>query len=275
MFINGVVIVLQEILEAALMLSLLLSFLHYINRAYAGQTYMRRTWVTYSIVIGVLFAWIYSVNFSRVSEAFDYVGLEITNATIHSLSSLFLICIAWLVPSREHAGFQLNSGHRAQLLTVCMIAVVVLAILREGSEIFQFGGGVLGRDEATSILSGGLIGAGIGVCTGVLLYYALTGLPARLSLRACTLLLALTAGNMASQAVLLLTQADWISYSSTAWSSESLLSEASVVGQLAYALIGYESSPSWLQVGAYFIGGLFVLVSPISRTAWVNKAHWD
>ncbi len=71
-----------------------------------------------------------------------------------------------------------------------MVVVVTLAILREGSEIMQFGGGILGQGQAgLPIFYGGVVGAGIGVSTGVLLYYALTGLSIENSLKACVLLL--------------------------------------------------------------------------------------
>jgi len=73
---------------------------------------------------------------------------------------------------------------------------------------------------------------------------------------------------MASQAILLLNQADWLPFTPTAWDSSGLLSESSVLGQLAYALIGYEATPSIMQVSAYLLGLFFVIISPISRLAW-------
>ena len=278
MFINAVVIVLQEILEAALMLSLLLAFLRYFNEvttlsAVPRALLLRRRWAVYSVVLGVVFAWLYSVNLGTISEAFDYVGLEVANAAIHSLSCLFLVVIAWLfpVPFDEESDAK-KEGYpsiRIGMLTLSMVIVVTLAILREGSEIMQFAGGIIGQHQSgLSVLYGGLVGAGIGISTGVLLYFGLTGLPPSWSLRTCTLLLALMAGNMAAQAVLLLTQADWLPYTAIAWDSGALLDEASVLGQLSFALVGYESTPSWLQVAAYVMGVLAVGMSATTRFAW-------
>jgi high-affinity iron transporter len=73
---------------------------------------------------------------------------------------------------------------------------------------------------------------------------------------------------MAAQTILLLNQADWLPFTPTAWDTGGLLSESSVLGQLAYALIGYEATPSIMQVGAYTLGLVIVLLSPISRLAW-------
>jgi high-affinity iron transporter len=266
MFLNAVVLVLQEILEAALILSLLLAFVRYLNLVSGERVLSRRNWVVTSIIAGVFLAWIFSNNFSRISNSFDYVGLEITNASIHSASCFLLVLFSWLFPVKSSVAY-LN--HRSLGLIFCMVVVVTLAILREGSEIMQFGGGILGQGQAgLPIFYGGVVGAGIGVSTGVLLYYALTGLSIENSLKACVLLLSLTAGNMASQAILLLNQADWLPFTPTAWDSSGLLSESSVLGQLAYALIGYEATPSIMQVSAYLLGLFFVIISPISRLAW-------
>jgi high-affinity iron transporter len=266
MFLNAVVLVLQEILEAALILSLLLAFVRYLNLASGERVLSRRNWVVTSIIAGVFLAWIFSNNFNRISNSFDYVGLEITNASIHSASCFLLVLFAWLFPVKRSVA---HLNHRSLGLVFCMVVVVTLAILREGSEIMQFGGGILGQGQAgLPIFYGGVVGAGIGVSTGVLLYYALTGLSIENSLKACVLLLSLTAGNMASQAILLLNQADWLPFTPTAWDSSGLLSESSVLGQLAYALIGYEATPSIMQVSAYLLGLFFVIISPISRLAW-------
>ena len=268
MFFNAVVIVLQEILEAALMLSLLLAFGRYFNLTNSGHGLLRRNWVVVSVLLGVFFAWLYSKNLALISDSFDYVGLEIINASIHATSVLFLVFIVWLFPKPTNTAYVIS---RLRVLTFSMVVVVALAILREGSEIMQFVGGVLGQGEAgLPVLYGGLIGAGIGLSAGILLYYGLTALSMPWSLKSCVLLLALTAGNMASQAVLLLNQADWVPFSPIAWDSNTLLNESSVMGQLAYALIGYEATPSLLQVFTYFLGIVAVLASPIGRFAWVE-----
>jgi high-affinity iron transporter len=57
---------------------------------------------------------------------------------------------------------------------------------------------------------------------------------------------------MAIEAVLYLTQAGLVSTDRPLWDSSHLLAETSVLGQLAYALVGYEATPTGLQLGAYF-----------------------
>jgi len=73
-------------------------------------------------------------------------------------------------------------------------------------------------------------------------------------------LLSLVAAGMLSQAVLLLIQADWLPSQLPLWDTSEWLSENSVTGQLLYALIGYEATPTALQAFFYFGGLLLFLV---------------
>ena len=74
-------------------------------------------------------------------------------------------------------------------------------------------------------------------------------------------LLMLTGASMASQATRLLVQADWISTAGAIWDTSHVLSERSLVGQLAYALVGYEASPAAVEIIAYTGSLLFVALA--------------
>jgi high-affinity iron transporter len=153
-----------------------------------------------------------------------------------------------------------------------MIAVVALGIVREGSEIILYLDGVLGQNgNITPVTLGGLMAAGLGCSSALLLYYFLNALPAVRALRTTLVLLALFTGNMASQAALLLTQADWLPYTPEAWNSSALLSEQGIAGQVLYALVGYEANPSVVQVVVYAAAALVVAVTPLFRRVWLSK----
>ena len=142
-----------------------------------------------------------------------------------------------------------------------MILAVSLAITREGSEIFIYIGGVINQpSHVQPTLAGSGIGAGIGISAGILIYYGLLSLPTKKITQSSLLLLALVGGNMASQATLLLTQADWLPYSKVLWDSTTPLPENSVVGHLLYALIGYEATPSLFQFLSYLSGVSLILL---------------
>ena len=64
---------------------------------------------------------------------------------------------------------------------------------------------------------------------------------------------------MLSQATLQLTQADWLPAAQPLWDSSYWVSENSITGHVLYSLIGYEATPSGLQVTAYVSGMISVL----------------
>jgi high-affinity iron transporter len=64
----------------------------------------------------------------------------------------------------------------------------------------------------------------------------------------------------------LLIQADWVPSHLPLWDTTDWLSESSVTGQLLYVLVGYEATPTAIQVAFYF-GGLIVLLTIAVLTA--------
>ena len=99
-------------------------------------------------------------------------------------------------------------------------------------------------DQRMPVVAGSAIGAGIGVSVGVVFYYALLSLGGRVAIMTGAFFLALVAAAMVSQSVQLLTQADWLPSQYPLWDSSWLVSEQSVTGQLLYALVGYEATPT-------------------------------
>lgn len=237
MLLTTVVLVLREMLEAALIVSVLLawSVLH-------GRS---RRWIGVALATGIAGAAVYAVNAAAVSEWFDYVGMEVVNAAMQ-----FTVCMALLVLAARPA---------ARAATWPMLVAVALAVVREGFEILLYlSGFVADRGAWSTVALGSALGAGIGISAGALLFYLVVGLRRARALRVAQVLIALFAGNMAAQAVLLLIQADWIPGGVQVWNTASLLAEDSVLGQLLYALVGYEATPSIWQVTAY--AGVFCLL---------------
>jgi high-affinity iron transporter len=267
MFLNAVVLVLQEILEAVLLISVMLVLGRSINRNWPELLPIDTRWVFAALAVGIAGALLYGWTMPVVSQWFDYVGLEVVNALLQAGIIAFLFVLCYL------PGFPGRVWRPALVSQWSMTLVVVLGIVREGAEIILYLQGIMGQPENISpVLLGALMAAGIGISSGYLLYQGLSMLAAPRAFRVAMLLLALFAGNMAAQAVLLLTQADWLPYTMQLWDSSSLLPEYSIFGQLLYALVGYEANPSLLQAGAYFAALVLVLVSPLFRRAWSTRS---
>jgi high-affinity iron transporter len=89
---------------------------------------------------------------------------------------------------------------------------------------------------------------------GLLIYLLVlwTGIQ-RNMIKIAYVLLAAVAAGIVTQAVSLLEQVDRIPSAPPLWDSSALLPENSVIGQLLYALLGYEATPSLWHVSAYVV----------------------
>ena len=254
MTISAVIIILREVLEAALLISLLLS-----SAVVMG---ISRRGVLAGIVLGFIGAGLVTWQFDLISESFDGVGQEVFNTLLLGAMVLLLLAYSGFM---EKGAVQQQTRALAPLLIACL--VVALAITREGVEVFIFLYGFTAiPSELLSVLVGGAMGAGIGISLGVLIYYGLINLPGRLSVLLPQCLLALVAAGMASQAIVYLMQGGLIDSRLPVWDSSALISETSVTGQLMYALLGYEATPTVTQLVFYAVTLLlFVAVAYLVR----------
>ena len=257
MLISSVILVLQETLEAALLVSVLL--------AISSQQWNRFAWLWLGIGGGIVLSFIYAGYMAEVSEWFDYVGQEVVNATLQIVTALLIAVCNWaLFRSRQFdSSGELQQENRfTSVFVVSAAGAVALATTREGSEILIYLDGFLQQKEyVQAVAAGSSIGFSIGLSIGILIYFGLLNLPAKWRQLTPVMLLALFAGNMLAQAALQLTQADWINSTRAIWDTSGWLSENSIPGQSLYALIGYEATPSAAQLSAYIGGMIMVLAS--------------
>jgi len=250
MLIDAVVIILRETLEAAILISVLISISNSLN--------IKLHWLLLSVVLGILSAVGYVLGLSAISTWFDYVGQEIVNAAIQYLIYIFLLITAVLAANRYHQK-KVVAG-----LVVAMASASMLALIREGAEIILFFSGFISVGQMMGqALTSGFIGLTIGLSVGALFYFAIMLCPNTVQVKLQIVLLSFIAAGMVAQATQLLIQADWLSSTKPLWDSSGVLSEQSVVGQLAYATFGYEATPTTVMVVVYLLA-LFLIPSVIA-----------
>lgn len=260
MLLTSVIIILREVLEAALLLTILLAMSRFIG--------LNTRWFLLALALGGLGSIVYGNNLAAISNAFDGTGQELLNACLHILIyALLLISTSLMVINYYRPGYRLS------LLKWCMLLAVMSSILREGAEIYIYLYTFHTQPELFgSVLKGALIGAGIGFSIGALLYYLLLALPERHTLLITCILLTIVAGGMCSQAVQLLIQIDWLPSQMPLWDTSALLREDSLLGQLLYALMSYEASPTPLEVFLYAMS-LAVMALTLGFTHYVYRSH--
>lgn len=251
MLLNAVIIILREVLEAALIISVFLALSQLLNR--------NLWWMALALVLGFSGAYIYADNLGQVSMAIGGTGQEIVNASLHSLIFICLLLFMISVPHQHHRRWRL-------LNLITIILAVMTAIVREGSEIILYIKGFVGIPDLLSpVLMGGAVGAGIGLSVGVFFYYLLVNMRRNHGIWLGYLILLLIGGSMVAQAVEFMIQADFIGATAPIWDSSELISERSAAGQLLYALVGYEATPAPQQAAAYFTSiGLLIVAAAVS-----------
>jgi high-affinity iron transporter len=266
-------IVFREVLEA----SLIIGIVSAATRDLAGRT----RWILAGIGAGAAGAVVVAFFAGEISGLASGVGQELFNAGVLFAAVLMLGWHAiWMSRhGRELAAQASSLGRRVQEGSEPLIALtglVLLAVLREGSEVvlFLYGMVAAGGTEAPGMLAGGLVGLALGTATGFALYYGLLKIPMRHFFTVTNWLLLLVAAGMAAQGARFLVQADLLpALGAPVWDTSGWLSNGSIVGQILHALAGYDARPSGMQLAFYLataaaIGfGMLRFSNPPARSA--------
>ena len=258
--ISALVIVFREMLEMALVVSVLMA-------ATRGLPDSRR-WISAGALLGLTGAAFFGLFMAELESAFDGEGEYLFNAVVLLLASML---IAWTVfwmgmHGREISGRLSKAGAAVRdgaLPYSALLMVVLFAVMREGSEaVFFLFGAAQGMDDAGhGMLLGGLLGAGSALLAGGLLYFGLVRIPLQTLFTVSGWLLMLLAAGMASQASWNLVVIEWLPpVVERLWDSSSLLSQDSLAGQILHVLVGYDDQPSALQV-IVFVAALTIMAS--------------
>lgn len=260
------IIVFREVLEAALVVSIVLAA----TRGVAG----RGRWVSLGVVLGLIGACLLAGFAGSIATALAGRGQAFLNAGILLTA---VVMLGWhniwmsrhgkqLAAEVKAVGRDVASGHKPLYM---LMTVVLVAVLREGSETVLFMYGIYASGAgAGSMLLGGAIGAAIGVLTGAVLYFGLLSIPMKHLFTVTSWMILLLAAGMAADAAGFLAQAGVLpSLTASVWNTSAILTERSIVGQVLHILIGYNQSPSGIQLVFYLstivvIGGLMI---------WINR----
>ncbi len=251
----------REGLEAALIVGIVISYL----RKTGQQQLTRFAWV------GVALAILLSVV---IAAGITLLGMELEGTAEQLFEGVTILLavgiLTWMIfwmryQSRtmkstieQHIQASIDSGATGRR---GLIAVTFLAVFREGVETALF---LSAAAFATSELDT-LVGAVAGLVIAALVGYLIYGAALRLNLRAffsvtSILLLIFAAGLFASgihefqEAGLLPTMVEHV------WNTNALIAGDSTFGEVLHAVIGYNASPSLLEVVGYWAYWAFALI---------------
>jgi len=246
-----ILIVFREVLEAALIIGIVAAA----TRGIEG----RSRWILGGIGIGVAGAVVVALFADGIGNMASGVGQELFNAAILFAAVIMLAWHAiWMSQhGRELAAHATSVGravHEGTAPVFALMVLVLLAVLREGSEVvlFLYGMAAAGGTESSQMLAGATLGLALGTMMGFGMYFGLLRIPLRHFFTATNWLILLLAAGMAAQGARYLVQADLLpSLGSPVWDTSHVLSEHSLLGQMLHTLVGYDATPSGIQIVFY------------------------
>ena len=261
------IIVFREVLEAALVVSIVLAATRGVTR--------RALWVGGGVLGGVLGATAVAWFADAIAAAASGMGQELFNAAVLFLA---VIMLGWhnvwmsqhgreLAIDLKNMGAAIRGGARPMHV---LAAVVAMAVLREGSELvlFLYGVAASAAGDAGGMLTGALVGVGTGVTLGAALYLGLLRIPGARLFAVTGWMILLLAAGMAAQGAAFLVQADLLpALGESVWDTGGWISDEGIAGRVLHTLIGYSARPDGIQVLFYLatLAGVLGLARIVSR----------
>lgn len=255
MLINTVLLFLQSALPMFIIISLLLL------RFNAASTSLETSenWIKISF-LSCLLVFILSQNMEEISQLFDGKGTEI----IFSFGFILIYFCS------VHLFLFDNKDHITKVKKHLASTLFLLVLLLNGSHFFLYLNGYLTQSlQFESLLIGIVLGVGICASFAILFYFLLRYCDSFIHTKTSCYFLLLFAIGQLMQSIVLLQQVDILPMSHIVWNSSSLITENSEIGQLLRVLIGYETTPSLMQLITYLIA--FIVPVLISKSWYINR----
>lgn len=252
--VDAVLLVLREVLEAALIMSLLLALSHKLQ--------LRFRWSLSALLLGFVGSWLLAQYTYEITNAMDGTGQELLNAVLYFsvvlsvvVLSVLILPLAFSPPSATHKQMLAPSTgiSHPRLIYTLFIIIVSFSVAREGSEIWIYLSGFAHQDHAlSSVYVGAAIGTGIGMSLGAITYYAFAFMRKKYFLPVFVVVITLLAGGLSMQIAKQFMQMGLLNSTAPLWDSSFLVNEHSWLGELLYALLGYDARPAPIQ-GIFYL----------------------
>ncbi|MHB1404230.1 MAG: FTR1 family iron permease [Desulfitobacteriaceae bacterium] len=242
----GILITIREGLEAFLVIGILLGYLTKINQ----PKYFKYVWL--GSAAGIISSVVAALLIQTLKIQFEGVASEIFEIAVAIIAIIVLsYMVVWMQKQSKNIKGELQTKLNAALSGNQVWGIAVLAfvtIIREGIETALF----LGAVQGEGLLAGAVIGLVIAGLLSAILFKTTVKLDLRKFFLITGWLLIFVAAGLVSHSVHALGELGLVpQVIESVWSLEWLISDNSLLGKLLHAFIGYESTPSLMQVLAY------------------------
>lgn len=253
----ALIISFREGLEAFLVLGLILSFL---NKADLGQ-YKKVAWAGF--VLGVILSVVLAVVFTVVIDGFESEELQYDIGL--GLLVLAIVLLTYMVFWMQHNSVLSNMKRSIELSANQKLAtffIVFIAIFREGLEtvVFTFALAMDGESAPQEIWSGLLIGLSASAFIIWLMMKGTKNVPLKSFFQYSSYLIMLIVAGLVSLFVKGMQAAEYLPYYiRPLYDSSALIANDSWLGKFLGVLMGYDATPSLLQVVSFSTYLLLIL----------------
>lgn len=260
MLINTVLVFLQNILPIFVVISLLFALRTFNQKTVNVQENktLPRLSLAHALqaaATGMIVVSLLSYHMATISQWFSNRGLEVVFSLLFSLIYLAIVMLFLTNFSFNKKQWQQNMlSYTVFLLVFCVhgsyfsLYVMSLVIQSSAFNTLFFG-----------LVIGVIIGTGICLSIAILLYFILRTLNKKTTTKVAGYFLLFFGVGQLMQAMQLLEQVDIISSGAQLWSTGHLIAEASEFGYFFTILVGYEATPSAMQLALY----LSALIIPV------------
>jgi high-affinity iron transporter len=267
MFASGL-ITFREGLEAALIVGIVVSYLYKIGH----REQLRFAWagVILAVIVSILAAFVLQWVGTSLEEPYEQI---FEGTTMLIAVGVLTWMIFWMRYQGRFMKRELEQRVQATLASGAAFGIFGLtfvAVFREGIETALFLSASAFASDAAATLTGALVGMALAISAGYAIYVLAVRLDLALFFNVTSLLLLVFAAGLIAHAVHEYQEIGWLPFlTHQAWNIESILPNSSFVGSILRALIGYNDSPTLLEVATY-MGYWLVVVFAVRW--WIQRA---
>jgi high-affinity iron transporter len=189
-----------------------------------------------------------------ITQSFDDTGLEWFYACVNVIIYLLIILLIYTLRQKKYYPIK-------QFTSIYAASILALIIMSEGTGFFIYSIGFWTQTNIdNSLFIGITLGVGVCVSIGILWYFFCQFLNENVYEASIECLLILFSCGLVYKASNLLLQIDVLPTTSIVWDLNFIVKESSELGYFLSALLGYDASPTLLQMMIYFTALLSALV---------------
>ncbi|PCI53828.1 MAG: hypothetical protein COB45_09680 [Gammaproteobacteria bacterium] len=260
MLINTVLLFLQSALPLFIIISLLL-----LRFTTASESLVTHKNIFIMSALAIVFVFLLNQHMEKISQLFDGKGTEL----IFSCGFIIIyFCSALL--------FLLNNKNRFIKVKKTLALIVLLLVCSlNGSHFILYLTSYWAQSlPFESLFIGIILAIGICISFAILFYFLLRYCDAYIYINtSCYFLLFFALGQL-MQSIALLQQVDILPLNDSLWNSTNFIAENSELGQLLRVLLGYETTPSVMQLIIYLTAFIVpVFISKSRSFVWLSQGE--